>query len=132
MKPVVEQLINDFKIYELGYDFMGYSLQKGDIYTYHHTIIPAKKHGAMSRENGTILCGKTSHIYLHIIEGYEYELFKLITFEMLDMKMKGYLAIKNLREINSVLQEFEKKYGNALNNKGKPLIRSKYRERNRF
>ena len=132
MKPVVEQLINEFKIYELGYDFMGYSLQKGDIYTYHHTIIPAKKDGDRSRENGTILCGKSSHTYLHIIEGYEYEFFKLITFEMLDMKIKGYLAISNLKQINSILQEFENKYNKALTHKGRPLIRSIYRERNRF
>jgi len=31
MKDVTKLMINEFKIKELGYDFMGYELQKSDI-----------------------------------------------------------------------------------------------------
>ncbi|MDD5888295.1 MAG: hypothetical protein PUC82_02270 [bacterium] len=32
MAKITEIMIREFKILELGYDFMGYSLNKGDIY----------------------------------------------------------------------------------------------------
>lgn len=132
MKPVVEELIIEFKIDVLDYDFMGYTPRIDDIYTYHHAIIPARKDGAMSRENGLILCGKSSHTYLHVIENYEHEFFKLITFEMLDMKLKGYLAPSNLKQINEILCEFEDRYKDTKTHKGKPLIKSIYRDRRKF
>ncbi len=68
MKEVTKLLINDFKIKQLNYDFMGYSLQKGDIYTFHHFLIANRENGPYAYWNGVILCGKTSHPYLHLIE----------------------------------------------------------------
>ena len=132
MKPVVEDLMQEFKIYQLNYDFMGYTPRENDIYTYHHAIIPARKDGAMTRENGLILCGRSSHTYLHIIENYEHEFFKLITFEMLDMKLKGYLAPSNLKMIDEILREFEDRYKDTKTHKGKPLIKTLYRDRRKF
>ena len=132
MREVTKLMINEFKIKELGYDFMGYSLQKGDIYTFHHLIVPARKHGEISRENGAILCGKSSHPYLHVIECYEYEMFCYITSEMLDMNVKGYLSKSNLREIANILSEFENKYDAHITKRGYPLIRSIYRDRKKF
>lgn len=42
MARITNIMIREFKISELGYDFMGYSLNKGDIYTYHHLLIPRR------------------------------------------------------------------------------------------
>ena len=115
MKEVTKLMINEFKIKELGYDFMGYSLQKGDIYTFHHLIIPNRKNGPYERWNGAILCGKSSHPYLHIIEAYDYDRFTDITSEMIDMNIKGYLDIRE--------------YANKRTRKGKILIREEYTKR---
>ena len=37
---VTNLMIKRFNIRELGYDFMGYSLQTGTVLTFHHLIIP--------------------------------------------------------------------------------------------
>ena len=84
MNQVTALMIREFKIKQLGYDFMAYSLQKDDIYTYHHLIIPNRDGGKVTRENGAILCGKTSHPYLHLIEAKDYELFQAITLKMIE------------------------------------------------
>ena len=132
MKEVTKLMIDDFKIKELGYDFMGYKLQKGDIYTFHHLIIPNREGGPMSRENGAILCGKTSHPYLHLIEAKSYDLFCYITSEMIDMNIKGFLDTTNLKEISELLKEFESKHINDLTKKRKILIKNEYLRRERF
>ena len=129
MKEVTKLMINEFKIKELGYDFMSYSLKKGDIYTFHHLIIPNRKNGPYERWNGAILCGKSSHPYLHIIEAYDYDRFTDITSEMIDMNIKGYLDINNLRYINDILCSFEREYANKRTRKGKILIREEYTKR---
>ena len=95
MKEITMLMINEFKIKQLGYDFMGYSLQKGDIYTFHHLIIPRRHGGSYSRDNGAILFS-TPHSYLHVIEVYDYDRFTAITSEMIDMNIKGYLDVNNL------------------------------------
>lgn len=132
MKQVTKLMIDEFNIEKLGYDFMGYKLQKGDIYTFHHLIVPNREGGPYARWNGAILCGQSSHPYLHCIENYSYSMFSFLTSEMLDMNIKGYLATSNLRQIDEVLREFEDKYGDARTRKGKPLIKSIYRERQKF
>ena len=129
MKQVTKLMINEFKIKQLNYDFMGYRLQKGDIYTFHHLIIPRRNGGKMVRENGAILCGNTSHSYLHLIEAKDYDIYKYITIEMLDMNLKGYLDLKNIININRLLLYFEKEYGEVRGSKGKLLIKETYRER---
>ena len=129
MKQVTKLLINEYKIKQLGYDFMGYRLQKGDIYTFHHLIIPRRDGGKMVKENGVILCGETSHPYLHLIEAKDYDLYKYITIEMLDMNLKGYLDLKNIMNINRLLLQFEEAYGEVKSSKGKLLIKELYRER---
>lgn len=126
MREVTKLMINEFKIKQLGYDFMGYSLKKGDIYTFHHLIIPNRYGGPYARWNGAILCGKTSHPYLHLIEAKDYDMFCYLTSEMIDMNIKGYLDIKNLRNIDDVLTQFEREYSGAQTRKGKVLIKEEY------
>lgn len=126
MKEVTKLMINEFKIQELGYDFMGYRLQKGDIYTFHHLLVPNRQNGPYERWNGSILCGRTSHPYLHVIEAKEYEIFCYLTSEMVDMNIKGYLDIENLRRINELLREFESHYKGRTTKKGRLLIKESY------
>ena len=132
MKRITKLMINEFKIKKLGYDFMGYSLQKNDIYTFHHLIIPRRNGGKMERCNGSVLCGETSHPYLHLIEAKDLDMFCGITSEMIDMNIKGYLDIENLRYIDDILCQFEKEHCSDRGKKGKLLIREEYTRRNKF
>lgn len=129
MKEITKLMINEFKIEQLGMDFMGFSLQKNDIYTFHHLIIPNRNNGPYERWNGAILCGKSSHPYLHLIEAKDFDMFCYITSEMIDMNVKGYLDIDNLKRINEVLKQFEKEHENDITKKGKKLIKEEYKRR---
>ena len=132
MKEITRLMINEFKIKQLGYDFMGYCLQKNDIYNFHHLIIPNRNNGPYERWNGAILCGKSSHPYLHLIEAKDYEMFCYITSEMIDMNIKGYLDIENLRQIHQVLQSFEREHCSDRSKKGKILIKEEFTKRVRL
>ena len=129
MKEITKLMIRQFKIKQLEFDFMGFSLQKNDIYTFHHLIIPNRNNGPRERWNGSILCGKTSHPYLHLIEAKDYDMFCYITSEMIDMNIKGYLDIDNLKRINNILKQFEKEHENDRSKKGKILVKEEYKRR---
>lgn len=122
-------MIEEFKIKELGMDFMGYHLNKGDIYSFHHLIVPNRNGGAYARWNGAILNGKTSHPYLHVIEAKDYDMFCYITSEMIDMNIKGYLDQQNIRNIHDVLKQFEREHCGDRTRKGKILIKEEYTRR---
>lgn len=130
MKEVTKLMIREFKIKQLGYDFMGYSLQKGDIYTFHHLIIPKRYGGKYVRWNGAILC-TTPHEYLHIIENKDYEMFCYLTSEMIDMNFKGFLDSSNIRNIDNLLSQFEREHCSDKTSKGKLLIKEEYTRRTR-
>ena len=132
MNQVTALMIREFKIKQLGYDFMAYSLQKDDIYTYHHLIIPNRDDGKVTRENGAILCGKTSHPYLHLIEAKDYELFQAITLKMIEENKQGYLDAQSMRFIDDCLTYFEREHCSDRNRKGKILIKEQYTRRNKF
>ena len=65
---------------------------------------------AYEKWNGSILCGKTSHPYLHVIEEKDYDMFCSITSEMIDMNMRGCLSEYNLRKIDDILCQFEREH----------------------
>ena len=132
MKQITNLMINEFKIKQLGYDFMGYELQKGDIYTYHHLIIPNRNGGPETRWNGAILCGKTAHPYLHLIERVDYDMFCYITSEMIDENIKGFLDTYNIKKIHEVLNQFEREHCSDTNRKGRFLIQDRYYRRRNF
>ena len=128
LKEVTKLMINEFKIQELGHDFMGYSLQKGDIYTFHHLIVPNRNGGPYARWNGAILFS-TPHQYLHMIEQVDYKYFAYITSEMIDMNIKGILDERNVEAVHDILCEFEHKYRDRYSKKGKRLIKDQYLNR---
>ena len=126
MKQITKDMIRIYKIKELGHDFAGYKLQKGDIYTYHHNIIAKRNGGPETIWNGAILCGKTIHPYLHLIEQYDPEIFYLITSELIDENILGELSIENLRRIRTLLEYFEKEHCSTRTKKGNLLIKESY------
>ena len=129
MKSITKLMLNQYKIKQLGFDFMGYTLQKGDMYTFHHLITPKRFGGAETIENGAVLCGKTSHPYLHLIEAKDFEMFCFITSEMIDENIKGYLDIENIRYIYDILSVFEREHCADRDKKGKLLIKEEYTRR---
>ena len=134
MREITKLMIREFNIKRLGYDFMGFRLNRGDIYTYHHLIVPHRHCKEMglgegyTRENGAILF-TTSHEYLHLIESKDLEIFNLITSEMIDENIKGYLDTYNLMKINDLLNYFEREHEHNRSKKGKILIKREYYNR---
>ena len=110
MKKPGINLIKKFHIQDENLDFMGYEPREDEILTFHHLIIPSCEKGPYEECNSVILCGSTSHPYLHIIEGTDYDMFLDITSEMLDELIKGYLDRENLLRIRDILNSFEKEY----------------------
>ena len=125
-------MLNEFKIKQLGIDFMGYELQKGDIYTFHHLIIPRREGGSYSRSNGAILCGKSAHPYLHLIEAKDYDMFCYITSEMIDENILGRLDPQSIRHIHAILKQFEREHSGDRTKKGHPLIKDIYTRRRKM
>ena len=134
MKEITRLMVKEFNLKKLGCDFMGFRLNRGDIYTYHHLIVPHRHCKEMglgdgyTRQNGAILF-TTSHEYLHLIESKDEEIFNLITSEMIDENIKGYLDIYNLIKINDLLNCFEREHEYDRSKKGKILIKREYYNR---
>jgi hypothetical protein len=126
MKDVTKEMIKIFKLKKLGCDFMGYEFVNPNELSFHHLVIANRDGGLVTIDNGAILKQKTSHDYIHVIEMYDPEIFYLITSEMIDENIKGYLDIKNLRKIRDLLEYFEREYCSTRTNNGKLLIKREY------
>lgn len=136
MKTVTQEMIKEFKIMQLKYDFMGYKVERKNDISFHHLIIPRKSSKIFElpnegylRWNGSLLNQETSHDYLHIIEMFDYEIFARLTSEMIDENIKGRIDIENLKHIRDLLLYFEKEHLSETNKKGKLLIKEKYIKR---
>lgn len=138
MREITEKMIKDFKIMKLGYDFLGYNVQRTKDLSFHHLIIPHRESRAYGIGegylywNGAILVQKTSHDYLHLIESKDYDIFLAITSEMIDENIKGYLDISNLKRIHDCLSLFEREHCSDRGKKGKLLIKDDYLKRRKF
>lgn len=123
MKDITIQMINEFKLQDI--DFMGYKFTLKNA-SFHHLIIPKRLGGKETIENGAILNRNTSHPYLHLIEQVDEDVFCFITSEMIDMNIKRYLDLDNLRRIDDVLCEFEEQHKDDTTTKGKKLIKKEF------
>ena len=132
MREITEKMIKDFKIMKLGFDFMGYKVDKKQSLSFHHLIIPhreSRNYGIGDGYlywNGAILRQNTSHDYLHIIEAKDYDLFLEITSEMIDENIKGKIDIDNLKRIRDLLLYFEREHDHDTSKKGKLLIKREF------
>lgn len=132
MKNITKEMIKQYRIRKLGYDFMGYTFNRAEDLSFHHLIVP--KRDCRDRGlgdgylywNGAILNQETSHDYLHTIERVDRKLFLLITQEMIEQNEKGYLDLENLRRIRKILLYFEDEHKNDRNKQGKLLIKRQY------
>lgn len=123
MKSITNLMINEYRLKDI--DFMGYRFNI-DSASFHHLIIPRRCGGLETVENGAILNRNTSHPYLHIIEGRDYEKFRDITEEMIEENELGRLDTKNLRRIDEILRSFEREHSSDRTAKGKYLIKEEY------
>jgi hypothetical protein len=135
MKEITRQMIKKYGVKD--FDFMGYDIKRKQMLSFHHLIVPhrhCKQQGlgeGYVMWNGAILVQDTSHEYLHIIEHIDFDVFCVLTSEMIDMNVKGYLDIQNLRQIKDVLLYFEREHDHDRNKKGRLLIKREYTQ-NRF
>lgn len=128
MKEITKIMYKKYALNKLKIDFMGYLFTKPEQLSYHHLIIPKRRGGLETIQNGAILRQKTSHDYLHIIENYDSDMFYAITSEMIDENIKGHLDTENLKVIDDILQSFEREYINYRTKKGYLLIKPEYIE----
>ena len=134
MREVTKRMIKNFRLCDVGYDFMGYSINGQDSLSFHHLIVPHKNFadvgsGGYEDWNGAILVRATSHDYLHLIEKYDFNIFIDITSEMIDQNIKGRLDTKNIKLIDMLLKDFEKEWDGEIGYNGKPLIKEDFRKR---
>lgn len=138
MREITREMIKEYRLMKLGYDFMGYDITNKNNLSFHHLIVPHRNCKAMGlgegylEWNGTILNQNTSHDYLHLIEAKDYDMFLAITSELIDENVKGHLDIDNLRRIHDILECFEKEHYNDRSKKGKVLIKQEYVRRRKF
>ena len=89
-KNVVNLMIHEFNLNKLKYDFAGYTFDRTRQLSFHH--LRMSKHDCKALNipsegylywNGAILRQDTSHDYLHIVQRYDDDIFRLITNEMI-------------------------------------------------
>lgn len=132
MQEITKLMVTDFGIKKLGYDFMGYNVNRHSNLSFHHLIIPKKDCKAYGLGegytywNGCVLVQDTSHDYLHLIQQYDEVTFERITLQIIEEKTKGYLDRKNLLRIKDMLLDFEDRHRGLHTSKGKKLIKREY------
>lgn len=135
IRPITKQMIEEYRLNKLKYDFMGYEFSKPNQLSFHHLIVPHRLCKAKGLGegylywNGAILRQDTAHEYLHTIENYDLDMFNYITSEMIDENIKGYLDMQNIRAIDDILNQFEKEYSGTRTKNGHPLIKEEYTRR---
>lgn len=135
MREITKQMIEYYKIMKFQIDFMGYEVNKKNILSFHHLIVPRCNCKTMNLGegylwwNGAILNQSTSHNYLHLIEAKNYDMFLAITSEMIDQNVKGYLDRENLLRIRDILEQFEREHCSDRGKKGNLLIKDGYLRR---
>lgn len=132
MKTITRDMMKDYNIHKLGYDFMGYTFDRREDLSFHHLVVPKRDCKAAGlgegylRWNGAILNQNTSHDYLHIIERMDRDTFLRITAEMVEENLKGKLDIDNLKRIRELLLYFEDRYEKETNSKGQLILKRKF------
>lgn len=132
MKTITRDMMKDYNIHKLGYDFMGYTFDRREDLSFHHLVVPKRDCKAAGlgegylKWNGAILNQNTSHDYLHVIERMDRDTFLRITAEMVEENLKGKLDIDNLKRIRELLLYFEDKYEKETNSKGQLILKRKF------
>ncbi|MEG2229952.1 MAG: hypothetical protein RRY22_04170 [Bacilli bacterium] len=129
MREITKQLINDFNLKKIGYDFMGYDFTSCSQLSFHHLIVPKRLCKAQGLGegylywNGVILRQNTSHDYLHLIERIDRDRFLYITKQLIIENEHRKIEIIKLKLIRDALTEFERE------NSSCKLIKNEYTKR---
>lgn len=126
MSKLRERIYKDFKMEQLGYDFMGYEFgSKKELSTHH--ILPRHSGGQTKKKNLCALNRFTSHNYIHLIEGTDYKVFLELSKYLLEEVSKGEIGREQLLRIEDALQFFEFKYRDEEDRHGEMLIKPEYK-----
>lgn len=128
MSRLRERLCKDYRIEELGYDFLGYTFNSRKDLSTHH-IVPRHLGGHTKKDNLCILSRDTAHNYIHIIESYDFDIFMRLTQCLLNEVKNGKIGIEELERIEELLLIFEDKYKDEQTKSGELLIRPEYKEK---
>lgn len=131
MREVTKQMIHDYCLMKLKYDFMGYQIDRREDLSFHHLIIPKKdclrmEHKGYERWNGAILNQDDAHEYLHRVQCYDDDMFMAITLEMVEENINGRLDMANLKRIHDILCCFEKEYRGKKTPRGNEIVKDDY------
>lgn len=124
MGSITNKLFNDFELYKLGYDFMGYTFDDKKQISYHH-IQPRHYKGKTTYKNGALLVRETSHNYIHIIEEYEFQLFIELSQELIAEHKDG-ITKDHLLAIRQMLEYFEGRYKDMYTKRGVLIVKDEY------
>ena len=112
------------------YDWMYYSLEEGEIFSFHHLIIPKSEGGRVHVRNGAVLIKPASHEYLHIIGEVDRDIFNYITSILIEVNRQEYMTtLDQYEKIDDALKVFETEQCSDYTNKGKMLIKERYLRR---
>lgn len=128
MSRLKERLYKDYKLEQLGYDFLGYTFESKKELSTHH-ILPKNSGGKTDKKNLCILNRFTSHNYIHLIEDYDKKVFLQISSHLLKQVSLGKIDIDEIRKIRELLEFFEYKYRNEYARNGDILIRPEYKSK---
>ena len=133
MRDITVSMCKEFRVYDLGFDFAGYTFDKKQSLSFHHLIIPRRecrklrvpKEGYV-RENGAILKQDSSHDYFHKIELVDRDVFLALTDEMIMENIEGKISLERLRKISDILHYFEREHCGDRFKNGRQLIKPEY------
>lgn len=126
MSRLREKLYKEYKLEELGYDFLGYTFDSKKELSTHH-ILPRHSGGQTKKNNLCALNRFTSHNYIHLIEDTDYKVFLELSKYLLEEVKRGEIGREQLLRIADVLQFFEYKYRDEEDRHGELLIRPEYK-----
>ena len=126
MSKLRERIYKDFKMEQLGYDFMEYTFDSKKELSTHH-ILPRHLGGQTKKNNLCALNRFTSHNYIHLIEDIDYKVFLELSKYLLEEVKNGEISKEQLLRIADLLQFFEFKYRNEEDRHGEKLIRPEYK-----
>lgn len=128
MSRLRERLYKEYKLEELGMDFMGYEFNNKKELSTHH-ILPRHSGGQSKKNNLCVLNRFTSHNYIHLIEDYDKKVFLQISSHLLKQVSLGKIDIDEIREIRDLLEFFEFKYRDEATRNGERLIKPEFKEK---
>lgn len=128
MSRLRERLYKDYKLEELGYDFLGYTFDSKKELSTHH-ILPRHSGGQTKKNNLCVLNRFTSHNYIHLIEDTDYKVFLELSKYLLEQVKKGEISREQLLKIEDALQFFEFKYRDEEDRHGERLIKPEYKSK---